>query len=108
MNAIFIEINKVGDLKYHEQVKDPKRPDDEHGYVTPAFGDSGSPYWIEDDTDTSTLIAIHRGSVSRKDKSRAFYDNDQLWQCRIIVTKVTKEMVDWIREKDAIESKSMR
>ena len=108
MNAIFNEINEDGDLQYHENVEDPTRPDNEHGYVSPSFGDSGSPYWMEDDTDTSTLIAIHYGTSKKKDKSRGWYDNDPFWQCRIIATKVTREMVDWIREKEAKESKSRR
>ena len=94
---------------YHQNVEDPKRPDNEHGYVATSFGDSGSPYWMEDDdTRKSTLVAIHRGDIINENKSRGWYDNDPLWQCRTIATKVTKEMVDWIEEKEAKESKSRR
>ena len=110
MNAIFNEIDKIGNLEFSNNVEDPQRPDDEHGYMSTGFGDSGSPYWMEKDG-ISTLIAINHGTIPNKKvpyKSRGWYDNDQLWQCRIIATQVTKEMVDWIKEKETQEKKSLR
>ena len=101
-NAIFNEIDKEGNLEYDDEEEDVSRPDDEQGYVSSALGDSGSPYWMKDHDGVATLIAIHHGGLgkTRLTKAKVWYNNDPRFQCQIIATKVTKEMLDWIKEKE--------
>ena len=104
-NAIFNEIDKEGNLEYDNNVEeDASRPGDEQGYMSPSYGDSGSPYWMKGRNDAATLIAINHGVLTKSNNvkfPKGWYNNDPRLQCRIIATKVTKEILDWIREKEA-------
>ena len=102
-NAIFNEINTDGDIKYDTTENDRPRPDEEHGYVSTNSGDSGSPYWMEDENGATTLIAINHGNVKIKKENKAWYGNDPSWQCRTIGTKITEEIKEWIAEKEKKE-----
>ena len=107
-NAIFSEINENGDIKYDEKESDPPRPGDEHGYIATGSGDSGSPYWLKDETGAATLIAINHGSMPNRNENSAWYSNDEFWQCRTIATKITEAMQIWIKEKEQKEQSSRR
>ena len=90
--------NVRGNLEYKKTVQDQKRPDVETGHVATFGGDSGSPYFTKD---TETLVAIHRGRTQGKlGKTSAWYTNDPYYQCRIVATKVTHDMLSWAEERE--------
>ena len=102
-NAVFSEINQGGELKFDAIENDKPRPDDEHGYISTGSGDSGSPYWMEDENGAATLIAINRGNLANKDQNKAWYSKDSFWQCRTIATKITENLKQWMQEKEREE-----
>ena len=95
-------------------VKDDERPATESGYQLPFKGDAGSPYWIlSEDKNVvkrATLVAIVEG-LDRTDTTKGLYlftepatvTDDPVYQCRTIATKLTKEIVNWVKERSDIE-----
>ena len=102
-NGIFSEINQGGEIKFDKIESDQPRPDNEHGHVSTGSGDSGSPYWIEDENGAATLIAVNHGNIANKQENKAWYSNDPYWQCRTIATKITNTFIRWMEEKEIQE-----
>ena len=108
-NAIFRETSETGTgvmLDYIETKPDPNRPPNEHGHMASAEGDSGNPVWIKDRDGTAELVGIWHGGYKPLNKPLGWYTNDEeakseyenSWQCKNLVTKITRKMLKWIEE----------
>ena len=98
-----VSIQLMPDDCYYDTETDPQRPEDEHGYIATGSGDSGSPYWLEDNTGAETLIAINHGGIPNKNENKGWYGKDDYWQCRVIATKITQDIKIWLSEKEGKE-----
>ena len=105
--GIFIERNEktkepVLEFKIQEHASHER---DTSGYIAPQSGDSGSPYWthntlIENDL-RATLVAVHStGGTSIR------LSTDSYYQCRLTTTKITDDILRWVKEKSSISSSS--
>ena len=118
--AIFVE-DWMGNLKMKDSEKDKERPGNESGYISPARGDSGSPYWTtvpinkklqkgkEEDADgvdqeRVTLVAIHFAGILRS-YPRGSYRNNRRYECRAQAVKMTDDILHWAKEKAGIKNK---
>ena len=72
--------------------------DDTAGYIQTMVGDSGGPYWtydaVLDNKMRATVIAIHNDSVGRR--LRVTVDKSK--KCRMTSTKITEDILVWIKE----------
>ena len=94
-NVIFRERNAEGDLDpVYRQFEDPHRPGDEHGYIQPYHGDSGSPFWITTSAGQSIVVAIEHAITTAK--QGGYYGNELAHRCRTRATKLTDDMLNWI------------
>ena len=102
------ESDERGEIRFTGKYKeDEQRPEEETGYLSTFVSDSGSPFWTET-TDwigrkRATIVALVQGAG----KIGAQYDptvfiNDEYYQCRMIGTKLTKNIVDWVKKKSGI------
>ena len=72
------------------------------GYSDTGRGDSGSPYWRSDEThisnsgDRAVLLAIHWGTLDLDGIPAFAYDTDERHQCKILATKVSTKVIEWI------------
>ena len=95
---------------FGKYIQDEERPEEETGYVSPYYGDSGSPYWVisespENDGSVSPLSARRTiiGMVQGADHDNpAKMTNDRNNRCRIVATKITQELVEWVKKKSGI------
>ena len=108
-NAVFLETSAYPViLEYVTSIPDPNRPNDEHGHIAISTGDSGAPLWRECNNGKAELVAIHKGSINNKysPSGQYMHDDEHLaslgltFQCRNYVTKLTKDMVQWMTDKD--------
>ena len=108
-NAIFRETSETGPdvmLDYIDTIPDPNRPPDEHGHMASAEGDSGNPVWREGRNGKAELVGIWHGGLNPGNKPRGWYTNDEeakseykkSYQCKDLVTKITRKMLKWIEE----------
>ena len=98
-NAIFTKDFK-GKLHFLHWEKDSGANERDTGYSLPSSGDSGSPYWRSDwipGGERAVLLAIHWGSFELDDIPSFAYDTDARHQCKIIATKVSTIVIEWIR-----------
>ena len=77
-------------------------PDLTAGYVQTRSGDSGGAYWtydtvIENDV-RSIMIAIHSSSMPNIEIS-----TDKASQCRMSATKITDDILKWIKEMSGMQ-----
>ena len=71
-----------------------------------SLGDSGGPYWRSEDIDTgagefekrAVLLAISHGEFAFGDKYINTYDTDRRHQCKMISSKVSTKVIEWIRK----------
>ena len=72
--------------------------DDTAGYIQTMVGDSGGPYWtydaVLDNKMRATVVAIHNDSVGRR--LRVTVDKSK--KCRMTSTKITEDILVWIKE----------
>ena len=95
-----------GNLRYETTLEDGKRPDIETGYVAATSGDSGSPYWTEYDNGGNEIepriVAVHNKAIWPGRKNQASYQNDPKYECTIMASKITDDIVRWAREKERV------
>ena len=89
-NAFFKMTNNGDNLVYDDGRDDVPRPEGEYGYIGFAGGDSGCPYFYEEN-DQSHLIAIH----SLGFEPQGFQTNDPTLICPGVATKITNDIMDW-------------
>ena len=94
-------------LKFMEFKKDDGRPDEETGYKVAYLGDSGSPYWVQSKDNKGntkfTVLAIHNGGADDPFRNTpAEVIKDEYYQCRKIATKLTEEIVKWLKVNSGI------
>ena len=108
-NAIFLETSAHPViLEYIKLIPDPNRPNDEHGHIALFGGDSGAPLWRECNNGKAELRAIYKGhNNNKKFPTGRYRHNDEYIasvgltvQCVNYATKLTKDMVQWITDKD--------
>ena len=101
--AVFVEklTNERETVLDYEHDRQDTYGDDTTGYVTPLSGDSGGPYWTYDRLNAndvrSVLIAIHISGEDSTDIS-----SDKYAQCRIKSTKITDDILRWVKDKSGI------
>ena len=105
-NGIFKESITFRDqFSFVKSETDKQRPIDETGYVSPAVGDSGSPYWTtkrEAGKLKAVLLAVVSFNLKEPTEAYASYSNDPFYQCRIGATKITDDILRWIKEQTNI------
>ena len=89
-------------LKYEKIVNKDEAPKDASGYVTSYVGDSGSLYWKTEDPGRAIAIAIVSSKVGPKFEPVAQFSENPELQCNQKATKVTEDIVQWIKEKSNI------
>ena len=105
-NAVFRENHEHPEiLEYIKSFRDPNRPPGEHGHIQLTLGDSGAPYWKECSNGNAELVAIHSGSITNirgqyKSNDEYLASTGNTYQCINYATKMTKEIVQWIKDKD--------
>ena len=88
-------------LKYKGAVQDDEMKH-ASGHVTPYSGDSGSPYWKNDASKRAIVVSIVTSKVGPKvDPRSGLLENPEM-QCNNKATKLTEEVVLWIKEKAGI------
>ena len=102
--AVFAERNTysvIPDLEFKYNDKD-STPDTMAGYLQTRSGDSGGTYWtyeaVNENIKKSILIAIHSSSHDNIKIS-----TDKASQCRIMATKITDDILQWIKEMSGMQ-----
>ena len=85
-------------FKYMDQ--DDERPVDETGYFEGAFGDSGAAWFKYGPKQkrTAIILAVHEGSWN----PRHGYMKSPQMPCRMEATKVSADVIQWIKDKSSI------
>ena len=90
------------DKLVHKHEEKDSRSDDTTGYVTTGSGDSGGPFWTYDrvskNEERSVVVAVLSSSIGPVD-----IKVDKQFRCRIIATKITDDILDWIKIKSGIK-----
>ena len=99
--AVFLDKSKNDeivdlDFSFHSQDSHPKNV---AGYIQTMIGDSGGPYWTYDrlieNEKRSILVAIHSNYDGN---DRLSITTDEKSQCRMSATKITDDILQWIKE----------
>ena len=115
--AVFIRKGKYK-LTFDNQIdEDAPRPDGETGYSSHASGDSDAPFMVApsptdpnkpkgDAENRYTFVAIvsHRDAINGRNikQPAAIYLTDKYDQCRMISSKMTREILKWIKVRAGI------
>ena len=100
-NVMFIQ-NPDGTLSYDHRlswVQDEQLPKTTTGYVSAAYGDSGAPYWAlrnVDGEERHIILAVH--SSTNEVPPPTVYSDLAKDQCRMYACKISKEVIDWIKQ----------
>ena len=88
-----------GSLVFNVWGKDEKRPDKESGYLSADGGDSGSPFLksTEDDQKKERKVIVAVQTKSHITPRNTEYSDDPGLACRPAVTKVSSDIVRWIK-----------
>ena len=111
--------NTIGGIFFNGEIeKDSTPPDDETGYKSAAFGDSGSPYFVTtavrkgkllknyflDRDERSVLIAVQSNVVRHRpdgqdqaSHSLGDFLKHGKKKCRMIATKISPEISGWLK-----------
>ena len=100
-------------LKYAKTSENDKpRPEGEGGYLSMFSGDSGSPYWMtfkdnRENEDVTAIIAVQQGVFHTVGDDDEVDEPARITQgeCRQIATKLTNDILEWIKDKSGITSK---
>ena len=100
---IFSQDQQTNNLKFEDQVEQDDVPNanDVSGYVTIYYGDSGSLYWKES-SGKAVAIAMVSSKVGPKFEPFSQYSEDPELQCSQKATKLTEDIVKWIKKKARI------
>ena len=89
-------------LEYEEVVEQDEEIKGASGHVTTYSGDSGSPYWKYDSSKRAIVVSIVTSKVGPKfDPRSSLLENPEM-QCNNKATKLTEEVVSWIKAKAGI------
>ena len=72
------------------------------GHVTTFSGDSGSPYWKYDASRRAIVVSIVTSKVGPKFDPRSPLSENPEMECNHKATKLTEEVVKWIKKKAGI------
>ena len=72
------------------------------GHVTTFSGDSGSPYWKYDASRRAIVVSIVTSKVGPKFGPRSPFSDNPEMECNHKATKLTEEVVKWIKKKAGI------
>ena len=93
-------------MEYLKKNEYDKWDEDEIGYTQPASGDSGSPYMFKNKRRRGvaryTFVAIAASYYQRGKQAAGTYMKGRRTQCRDVTTKLTKEILLWIKQKAGI------
>ena len=107
-NALFRR-DVDGNLKFVEWKKDAPRPERESGYMAGGLGDSGSPLStcvMEDDWKKRHVqIGVYNRAAFLTNGMETTYSTDVKDKCRMIVSKLTGDVVRWLGKIMEFESK---
>ena len=96
--AIFKE-DKAGALSFQHWDQEKQRPPNELGYLGSSLGDSGSSYvkLTEDRNgeERNVMISIHGSGMPHPTNTE--YSDDALNECRLRATKISSDVLGWIR-----------
>ena len=98
---IFSQDQQTGNLKFEDRVVQDDAPNDASGYLTIYVGDSGSLYWKES-SGKAVAIAMVSSKVGPKFEPFSQYSEDPELQCSQKATKLTEDIVHWIKKKSQI------
>ena len=98
---------KFEKLKYKGPVQDDEIKH-ASGHVTTYSGDSGSPFWKYDASKRAVVVSIVSSKVGPKSDPRSPLNKNPEMQCNNKATKLTEEVVSWIKEKAGISIKKGR
>ena len=107
--AVFRKFQHFKDIEFLYFKLDDEHPYfDESPYLEASLGDSGNGFWTDSFIGTKyrkTIVAVMKAGYLLKPLSD-FSPNDPnpkaKHQCRMFATKVTDEIVSWIKEKAGI------
>lgn len=107
-NAVFRQLPASRNLEFSKMMWDRPRPDDEHGHVSSAPGDSGGPFWKTYANGVSELVAILHGGAKPDNEPVGYYANNeedlknyrQIYKCSSMATKITPQIIQWAKNKD--------
>ena len=109
---IFSQDERTGELRFENKVVQDEEWRDGSGYVTTYYGDSGMPYWRTELTDwgRAVLISLVSSIVGRKyagryKRPRTTFDTDPKYICRNKASKVTEDVVLWVKQKAGIPAR---
>ena len=105
--AVFtlLKISASNRLIFKEYYKDDKNEKDS-GFTSAWFGDSGAPYWTMERTrngELATIVSVHTGQDSqyvKRIKAGRMGTNEA---CDMVVTKITKDILKWIKSTAGIK-----
>ena len=106
---VFVYDETKGKMKFHGRKEEYGKWDKwDVGYTVPTVGDSGSPliraFKGTEGRDRYTFIAIGSQSLDFVEPGDAYgtYYHSQPFQCNSHATKITQEILDWIKERAGI------
>ena len=115
---IFSQDERTGELRFENKVVQDEERRDASGYVITHYGDSGMPYWRSAKQFARTianwgravLISIVSSSVGPKFdgqymRPRATYNTNPKYICRGKASKVTEDVVLWVKQKAGIPAR---
>ena len=92
-------------LEYEEVVEQDDEIKGASGHVTTYSGDSGNPYWKYVGLDRAIVVSIVSSKVGPKSDPRSPVNKNPEMQCTNKATKLTEEIVSWIKKKAGIPIK---
>ena len=89
-------------LEYEEVAEQDDEIEGASGHVTTFSGDSGSPHWKYDALDRAIVVSIVSSKVGPKSDPRSRVNKNPEMECTNKATKLTEEVVSWIKAKAGI------
>ena len=95
-------------LTFEQVVQDYEPPKHETGYMSVFTGDSGAPCMFSakeqnsgqlSKADQYAFVAIVVGGLTFNNEAHGSYTKDRKYQCRSIATKLSEDIVAWIKRK---------
>ena len=93
--------------EYVDEVVQDEKLQDASGYVTTFRGDSGSPFW-KTFSNRAIVVSIVSSKVGPKSAPRTVFSENPELQCNNKATKVTADMVLWIKHHAGIPVKGTK
>ena len=88
-------LDEAENMEYLE-TRQFKRPSNEHGYMKPSFGDSGSPYMAKDHINSDDPPELHRYTLAGVHNSGWAGGHYTDHNCSSFATELNGRMVNWL------------